>query len=150
MTTILGSCFKLVNQGIYYSLFPTVSCDLLLTCKEISWILFQDVWSTGKSLPLRTKSVMLINLINSKSLITWWVSARAETSLRPPGTNIVVITCSISARAQNANFREKVYWGAKTQSMHMLAFLFRPGLKFRFDYMRLFQIFRPVWPGWKS
>ena len=67
-----------------------------------------------------------------------------------PGRNIVVITCTISARAQNTNFREKVYWGAKTQSMRMLAFLFRPGLKFRFDYTRLFQIFRPVWPGWKS
>ena len=26
----------------------------------------------------------------------------------------------------------------------MLAFLFRPGQKFRLDYMRLFQIFRPV------
>ena len=32
-------------------------------------------------------------------------------------------------RAQNANFHEKVYLGAKTQSMRMLAFLFRPGLK---------------------
>ena len=51
---------------------------------------------------------------------------------------------------QNANVREKVYWSAKTQSTRMLVFLFRPGLKFRFDYMRLFQIFRPVWPGWKS
>ena len=27
-----------------------------------------------------------------------------------------MITCSISARAQNASFREKVYWGAKTRA----------------------------------
>ena len=53
-----------------------------------------------------------------KDLITWWVSARAEISLRPPGWNIVVITCSISARERNVNFREKVYWGAKTVSAH--------------------------------
>ena len=78
---------------------------------------------------------------SSKSLITWWVSARAEISLRPPGWDIVVITCS--ARAQNANFREKVYWGAKTLSMHMLAFLFRPGLKFCLDYKRLFKFLGP-------
>ena len=38
----------------------------------------------------------------TKGLITWWISARAEISLRPPGWNIVAITCSISARAQNA------------------------------------------------
>ena len=41
--------------------------------------------------------------------------ARAEISLRPLGWNIVAITCSISARAQNVNFCEKVYWGAITQ-----------------------------------
>ena len=86
----------------------------------------------------------------SQGPITWWILARAEISLRTPGWNIVVITCSISARAQNANLREKVYWGAKTQLMLMLACLFQPGLKLRFDHMRLFQIFRPVWPGWKS
>ena len=51
----------------------------------------------------------------TKDLITWWISARAEISLRPPDWNIVAITCWISARAQNANFRENVYWGAKTQ-----------------------------------
>ena len=56
----------------------------------------------------------------------------------------------LRAQFQPANFREKVYWGAKTQSMRMLAFVFGPELKFCFDYMRLFQIFRPVWPGWKS
>ena len=39
----------------------------------------------------------------TQGLITWWVSARAEILLRPPGWNIVVITCSISARAQNAS-----------------------------------------------
>ena len=70
-----------------------------------------------------------------------------------PGWNFAPPTglkyCCHSARVQNANFREKVYWSAKTQSMRMLAFLFRPGLKFCFDYMRLFQIFGPVWPGWK-
>ena len=55
------------------------------------------------------------NILGPKGLITWWISARAEISLRPPGWNIVAITWSISARAQNANFREKVYWGAKTQ-----------------------------------
>ena len=54
-------------------------------------------------------------LFPSKGLITWWISARAEISLPPPGWNIVAITWSISAQAQNANFREKVYWGAKTQ-----------------------------------
>jgi len=42
--------------------------------------------------------------------------------------------------------------------MRMLTFLFRPGLKLRFDYMRLFQIFTgpfgraenpsPVWEYW--
>ena len=35
----------------------------------------------------------------TKGLITWWISARAEISLRPPGWNIVAITCTISARA---------------------------------------------------
>ena len=38
-----------------------------------------------------------------KGLITWLVSVRAEISHRPPGLNIVSITCSSSARAQNAN-----------------------------------------------
>ena len=41
---------------------------------------------------------------STKGLITWWISARAEISLRPPGWNIVAITWSISAWAQNANF----------------------------------------------
>ena len=37
--------------------------------------------------------------------------------------------CSISARAQNANFHEKIYWDAETQSMRMLTFLFQSGLQ---------------------
>ena len=35
----------------------------------------------------------------------------------------------------------------KTKSLRMSKLTFQPGLKFRFDYMRFFQIFRPVWPG---
>ena len=78
-------------------------------------------------------------------LITWWVSARAEISLRPTSWNIVAITCSISARAQNVNFQ--VYRSAKTQSMRMLVFLFRPGMK---KMIAVTWIFQPVWSGWKS
>ena len=40
----------------------------------------------------------------TKGLITWSISARAEISLRPPGWNIVAITCSISARAQKRKY----------------------------------------------
>ena len=35
----------------------------------------------------------------------------------------------------------------KTKSLRMSKLTFQPGLKFRFDYMRFFQLFRPVWPG---
>ena len=46
-----------------------------------------------------------------------------------PFMNIVAITYSISARAQNANFHEKIHRHAKTQSMRMQVFLFHPWLK---------------------
>ena len=45
------------------------------------------------------------------------VSARVEISLRTPGWNFVEITWWISAQAQNANLRGKIYWGVKTQLM---------------------------------
>ena len=35
----------------------------------------------------------------------------------------------------------------KTKSLRMSKLTFQPGLKFRFDYMRFFQLFRPVWLG---
>ena len=35
----------------------------------------------------------------------------------------------------------------KTKSLRVSKLTFQPGLKFRFDYMRFFHIFRPVWPG---
>ena len=55
-----------------------------------------------------TQDEVTVNQRITKGLITWWVSARAE----------------ISARVQNADFHEKIYWGAKTQSMRMLASFF--------------------------
>ena len=50
-------------------------------------------WSTV--LNLIWWNINLMHLI--KGLTTWWVSTRAEISLRPPGWNIVVIACSICA-----------------------------------------------------
>ena len=38
-------------------------------------------------------------------------------------------------------------WGAKTQSMRMLAFLFRLGMK---RMLAITWIFQPLWPGWNS
>ena len=35
----------------------------------------------------------------------------------------------------------------KTKSLCMSKLTFQPGLKFCFNYVRVFQIFRPVWPG---
>ena len=78
-----------------------------------------------------------------------WVLVRPESNSRPLTRHTVDQPTEPQV---HASFRDKVYlvyWG-KTQWMRMLAFIFRPGLKFRIDYMRLFQIFRPVWPGWKS
>ena len=53
---------------------------------------------------------------------------QAEISLPLPSWNIVAITWSISARVQNTNFHEEIYWDAKTQWVRMLAFLLQPGL----------------------
>ena len=63
-----------------------------------------------ESIIFKSGSFCVSFFVCSKGPITWWVSALAEISLRPAGWNIVVITCSISARGQNANFPEKVYW----------------------------------------
>ena len=78
-------------------------------------MLFALVLHLWTTLNFHATSASATATTNTKGLITRWISARAEISLRPPGWNIVAITWSISARAQNANFREKVYWGAKAQ-----------------------------------
>ena len=98
-----------------------VICDLLLNRRTATWNLF-----------IKYKQV---NKLMTKGLITWWISARAEISLRLPGWNIVAITWSISAWAQNANFREKVYWGAKTHRYACSRSFFSPGWKNDSDYM---------------
>ena len=59
--------------------------------------------------------------IYAKSMITWWVSAQTEISLRLPGWNIY-------AQFQLGR-KTLVYWDAKTRSMRMLAFLFLSGMK---------------------
>ena len=64
--------------------FPDILCFSFAKVLELLWI---D----------RTKRAIL-----SKGLITWWVSARAEISLRASGWAIIAITSSVSARAQNA------------------------------------------------
>ena len=62
----------------------------------------------------------------TQSLITWWVSARDAIFFPPTGLKYCDYMLNFSlGRAQNAKFREKVYWGAKTQV-----------LEFRFDYMK--------------
>ena len=84
---------------------------LLIFCWKIHAQRYVVIFPTTKT----KTSGLGFRTMKTKGLITWWISARAEISLLPPGWNIVAITWSISARAQNANFREKVYWGAKTQ-----------------------------------
>ena len=59
----------------------------------------------------------------TNSLITRWVSAWAEISLRPPGWNIVVITCSISALLRCENTVNAHAW---------VSFSARAEISFRF------------------
>ena len=116
---------------------------------------FNGVWTRDLVIPVLHFTSILHGLIRThkrpapnvggfiaQGLITWWVSARAEISLRPPGWNIIVITCTISVgRGAKRKFpRESLRKCENTVNAP-----FRPGLKFRFDYMGLFQILRPVW-----
>ena len=57
-----------------------------------------------------------------------------------PGWNFVAITWRTSAWAE--------ILASAPKSLRMSKLTIQPGLKFRFDYMRVFQIFWPVCPGW--
>ena len=79
----------------------------------------------GRSGP---KTAMHHCIFMAKSLITWRVSVRAVTSLAHRAEILLDYTLNFSP-CTKPKFRWENYWGAKTQSMRIIAFLLQPGWK---------------------
>ena len=160
--TILGDVTEICNPGACLQTFANWS-----SCKPNDPLLIDDLVLKTRSMLANTRSTRRLHgqQIEGKGLLVQSRSRKSFCDLEldyivsfSPGWNFAPPTGLKRLLWLHAQFQPgrktqisvRKFTEVRKQSMRMLAFFFRNGLKFCFDYMRLFQIFRPVGPGWKS